>query len=362
MLRASSRAQRQRGILAGSQRNSGTALSERPSSDAVEPAAETAPHRALSALERLEREPTRFSIDQAAAVIAPRRDPTEISFRTDARLGAPGGEVTHASAKKTELVSPTFGLIGPGGVLPRHYSGRVDAEDRRRSTALHLFLDLLARRFTGFFVKAGSKYRPTQNPQGAEQVLAAAVGLGDQSLSRGLATPLQAVLYHAGGLAARSRSAERLRGMLSEETGADVRIIEFAGGWIRLPRSEQSRMAAPGQPGRYVQLGGDAAVGSQVWDPSARFLVRLGPLSLTDFEALLPGTPLHARLVELTRLHVGIEQDFAFNPTLDTAKVPPMRLGAQGAGAARLGWTSWLTTARPRKQAEASVILRPMTH
>ncbi len=337
-------------------------MSDRPSSDAVAPIANTPPRRALSPLERLEREPTRFSIDQAAAVMAPRRDPTEISFRTDARLGAPGGEVTQANPKKNELVAPTFGLIGPGGVLPRHYAAQVDAENRKRSTALHSFLDLLARRFTGFFVKAGSKYRPTQNPSGAEQVLAAAVGLGAESLSRGLATPLQAILYHAGGLAARSRSAERLRGMLSEETGADVRIIEFAGGWVRLPRAEQSRLAAPGQPGRYVQLGGDAAVGSQMWDASARFLVRLGPLNLRDFEALLPGTPLHTRLVELTRLHVGLEQDFAFNPTLIAAEVPPMRLGGQGAGSARLGWTSWLTTALPRKQTAASVTLRPMTH
>ncbi len=270
--------------------------------------------------------------------------------------------MTQANPKKNELVAPTFGLIGPGGVLPRHYAAQVDAENRKRSTALHSFLDLLARRFTGFFVKAGSKYRPTQNPSGAEQVLAAAVGLGDESLSRGLATPLQAILYHAGGLAARSRSAERLRGMLSEETGADVRIVEFAGGWVRLPRAEQSRLAASGQPGRYVQLGGDAALGSQMWDASARFLVRLGPLNLRDFEALLPGTPLHTRLVELTRLHVGLEQDFAFNPTLIAAEVPPMRLGGQGAGSARLGWTSWLTTALPRKQTAASVTLRPMTH
>ena len=332
-----------------------------PVRDNGEPVREIAPPRALTALQRLQREPTRFSIDQAAAVIAPGRDPTEISFRTQARLGAPGGEVTQVNVEKVELVSPTFGLLGPGGVLPRHYSALVDAEERKRSTALHSFLDLLARRFTGFFVTAGAKYRPTRNPTAAEQVLASAVGVGDKSLSRALSTPLQAVLYHAGSLAARSRSAERLRGMLSAETGAEVRIVEFAGGWVRLPPAEQSRLAAPGQPGRYVQLGADAAVGSQVWDPSARFLVRLGPLTLPEFEALLPGTPLHRRLVELTRLHVGLEQDFAFNPILLANQVPPLRLGALGAGSSRLGWTSWLTAPRPRQQTPVSALLRPMT-
>jgi len=175
-----------------------------------------------------------------------------------------------------------------------------------------------------------------------------------------LATPLPAVLYHAGGLAARSRSVERLRGMLSEETGADVQIIEFAGGWVRLPQAEQSRLAAPGQPGRYVQLGADAAVGVQVWDPPARFLIRLGPLGLRDFEALLPGTPQHTRLVELIRLHVGPEQDFAFNPALAAAEVPPLRLGAGDTASARLGWTSWLTMARARRRPATQAMLQPL--
>ena len=323
--------------------------------------AEPSARKALSPLERLEREPTRFSIDQAAAVIAPGRDPVEIAFRSTSRLGYPGGEVTRALPGKTELQTPTFGLIGPGGVLPRHYSAWVDAELRKRSTALHDFFDMLSRRFTGLFVKAGAKYRTNRNPRHTEQVQAAVAGLGTPHLASALVTPLPAVLYHAGGLAARSRSAERLRGMLSEETGEDVRILEFAGSWVRLPLAEQSRLPAPGLPGRYVQLGVDAAVGVQVWDPPARFVVRLGPLGLHEFEALLPGEPLHVRLAELIRLHVGMEQDFAFNPVLVATEVPPLRLGAGVIGVARLGWTSWLTMGRPRRQPAGEAMLHPVS-
>lgn len=316
--------------------------------------------RALTPRQQLERYPTKFSLDQAAAVVAPGRDPTEIEFRTVAHLGAVGGEVTQADAEAVSLVSPTFGLIGPGGVLPRHYTAWVDAESRKRSTALHGFLDLLARRFTGLYVKAGAKHRPTRNPRQAEQVLAAAAGLGTPHLSSALTSPLQAMLFHAGALASRSRSAERLRGMLAEETGSEVRIIEFAGGWIRLPLSEQTRLSAPGQRGRHVQLGVDAAAGLQVWDASARFLVNMGPMSLPAFEALLPGAPLHTRLVELTRLHVGVEEDFAFNPVLEARDVPPLKLGPPGVGVSRLGWTSWLTSPRPRVRPAAEAVLRPL--
>lgn len=308
--------------------------------------------KAPSPRERLKAEPARFSLDQAVAVLAPGRDPVELAYRTQARLGAPGGEV--AKAEGEEITVTTFGLVGLGGVLPRHYTALVGAEARKRSTALHQFLDMLARRFTGLFVKAGAKYRPARDPVPAERVLAAASGLGTPHLVARLATPLPALLFHAGALASRSRSAERLRGMLTEETGTPVQIVEFAGGWIRLPPGEQSRLASRTQPGLNCGLGVDAALGAQAWDASARFLLRLGPLTFAEFEALLPGAPLHRRLVELTRLQVGMEQDFALNPVLAAAEVPPLKLG----GGARLGWTGWLTAPVPRKVDAAQAMLR----
>lgn len=310
----------------------------------------------LSPLERLRREPARFSLDQASAVLAPDGDTTAISYRSQPRLGAPVGEVAQARPDAKELVTPTFGLVGPGGTLPRHFTATVGAELRRRSPALHNFLDLLARRFTALFVRAGAKYRPARDPKPAETVLSAAIGMGTPRLAERLATPLPALLYHAGALAARSRSAERLRGMLSEETGGPVRIVEFAGGWVRLPSSEQTRLSGRIGAGAHARLGEDAALGAQVWDPSARFLVRLGPLAFSAFEALLPGAPLHGRLVELTRLQVGLEPDFALNPVLAAAEVPPLVLARQGG--ARLGWSSWLTAPQPRQSDAADALLR----
>jgi type VI secretion system protein ImpH len=317
------------------------------------------PPRALTPLQRLQREPGRFSLDQAAAVFAPGKDPTELRWRTVTRLSAPAGEVALARSSSGDLQTPTFGLVGPGGVMPRHYTAWIDGEARRHSPALHGFFDMLAQRFTGLYVKAGAKHRPTRNPALAEQVLAAAAGLGTPHLVEGLATPIQALLYHTGVLASRSRSAERLRGMLCEETGADVRIIEFAGGWTRLPVSEQTRLPAAGLAGQHLRLGIDAAVGLQTWDAAARFMIHLGPLSLAAFKALLPGAPRHQRLVELTRLHVGLEEDFAFNPVLAADQVPALQLASRLAPGAQLGWTSWLNAPRPRRAPAADAVLRP---
>lgn len=318
---------------------------------------------APSAHDRLLQEPTRFSLDQAVAVMAPGQDPVDLPYRTVAHLGAPAGEVAIGKPGKPAapaLQTPTFGLIGPGGVLPRHYTAMVEGELRQRSTSLHGFVDLLSRRFTGLYVKAGSKYRTARDPRHAQQVLAAAIGMATPGIDDSLVSPLQALLHQAGGLASCTRSADRLRGMLTEETGHEVRITEFAGGWSRLPASEQTRLL-PG--GCHSRLGVDASLGAQVWDPSARFVVSLGPLSLTTFRSLLPGTRRFKRLVELTRLQAGMEQEFVLNPVLAAAEVPPLRLGGGDkggdSGGARLGWTTWLNAPRPRRKPASDAQLSP---
>ena len=320
-----------------------------------------APGRAPSPLETLAAYPERFDLDQAAFVIGHERDvaagpgrgrdPVTLPFASVPRLGLPLAEVTAADPATGALTTPLFGLIGPGGTLPRHFTATTGAELRRRSRALHAFLDMLARRFTGMWVRAGAKYRPARDPWPAERALDAAIGMGTPGLDGRLAVPAPSLRYHAGHLAARTRSAERLRAMLAEEAGSEVEIVEFAGGWLRLPPSEQSRMGVV-----HGRLGVDAAVGAQVWDPQARFIIRLGPLGAAEFERLLPGRPLFERLCGLTRLFVGPEQDFVLNPILAADAVPAARTGASGG---RLGLTAWMAQPGPRRRPAADALLRP---
>jgi len=299
--------------------------------------------RGPSPLATLAAHPERFDLDQAAFVIARGRDVVTLPFVSVPRLGLPLAEVTAADPDTGALTTPLFGLIGPGGTLPRHYTATAGAELRRRARALQAFLDMLARRFTGMWVRAGAKYRPARDPGPTERALDAAIGMGTPGLDGRIAVPAASLRYHAGHLAARTRSAERLRAMLAEEAGAEVEIVEFAGGWLRLPPSEQSRIGVV-----HGRLGVDAAVGAQVWDSQARFIIRLGPLDAEQFERLLPGRPLFERLCGLTRLFVGPEQDFALNPILAADAVPAASVGAAGG---RLGLTAW----RPA----ADALLRP---
>jgi type VI secretion system protein ImpH len=297
--------------------------------------------------ERLAREATRFSLDQAAHLLAPGGDVLALHYRTVLRLGYPMGEV--GPTRSADLQTPTFGLVGAGGVLPRHYTALVGAEQRKRSDALHGFFDLSGSRFTGLFVKAGEKYRPTRDPQPAERALAAVIGLATPHLEDRLGLPLPTLLFHAGNLASRSRSAARLQAMLEEETGVPVVIEEFAGGWIRLPPAEQTRLAGGGRgrsaAGQHARLGQGAVIGAETWDSQARFIIRLGPLDRPSFEAMLPGTPRHRRILALARLFAGLDTGFAVNPVLAATEIPPLALGG-----VKLGWSSWLTAPRPRRR------------
>jgi type VI secretion system protein ImpH len=305
---------------------------------------------AVAPVDRLAAEPGRFSLDQAAAIAAPDDDVMALRFRTVARLGYPNGEILQNRPNRRELVVSSFGLIGPGGTLARHHTATIAAELRKRGLALHSFVDMLAGRFTGHFVLAGAKYRPTRNPVPASRALAAAAGFGTPHLHDRSGVALATLLYHAGNLASRSRSATRLQALLAEETGSKVEILEFQGGWIRLPPEEQSRLAGNSRGkaglGQHAGLGTGAAAGAQTWDSQARFVIRIGPLTRAEFEAIMPGMPRHDRIMALARLFVGQDTGFAINPVLAAAEIPAARLG-QGA---RMGWSTWMAAASPRKR------------
>lgn len=303
----------------------------------------------LSPLQLLAEEPHRFDLDQAVAVASHGRDAFDLRYRSAPRFDYVWGEVLGWRPERNEFVLGTFGLLGMGGTLPRHFTATVAQENRNRSFALHAWYDMLSGRFAALHVKAGAKHRPARNPTAANTALAAVIGMGTPGLDERLSLPLSTLLYHAGNLAARSRSAERLRAMLEEEAGGTVTIEEFTGAWVRLPESEQTRMAGGGRgrgaEGQHARLGQGAGAGAAIWDPMARFVIRLGPLPRRTFEALLPGRPRHRRLVELARLFVGLDTGFALNLVLARDEVPALKLGE---GGGRLGWTSWMNQPRPR--------------
>jgi type VI secretion system protein ImpH len=97
-----------------------------------------------------------------------------------------------------------------------------------------------------------------------------------------------------------------------------------------------------GAGGQNNQLGVNATLWERVWDPQARFRVKLGPLTYQQFLDFLPASDGYRHLVELTRFFVGEEFSFEVQPVLRADEVPWCTLG--GNQSIRLGWAMWLKT------------------
>ncbi len=320
-----------------------------------------------SPLETLRARPRRFRFDAAVRLLwlaARTADPSDaMRFRSPVGLAYPAADVLAVEPGRPggpPIVSETvMGLAGPAGVLPRWYSEMVVATVRGRSRALADFLDMLGQRFVALFARAGVKYRlhraaelaPLAEPEGRDRVGEAALafaGFATPGLVGRQAAGREALLHYSGLLASRPRSAERLEALASDWLGRKVEVVQFAGAWLAVSPDNQSRMPRGRLPGAFHRLGFDAAVGTRAWDMQARIVLRIGPLDLASFQALLPDRAGLRRLVALVRAFLGLETGFAVNLVLAGAEVPPLRLSATADPPPRLGWNSWVPDPGPR--------------
>ncbi|MBE7209402.1 MAG: type VI secretion system baseplate subunit TssG [Gluconacetobacter diazotrophicus] len=331
---------------------------------------------ASSVLRDLRENPFEFEFDAAVAILrrasAHSADPAAIRFEAATGLAFASSDVLSVRGGPDDafrVVTGFLGLTGPAGALPRTYTEHVVAERRQRSSALADFLDMVAQRPATQFAAAAMKYRPHRIREEA----ALAAGRGDAlrdtllsltghaipAVARGLGDAIEAVLHHAGAFAAHPRSADRLGAILSDWFGRTVTVQQFAGRWIRIGREEQSRMPWGDGGGRFHRLGVDAAVGTAAWDIQSTVILRVGPLSLREFESFLPGGPSLAALRALASAYLDDAVAFAVKPVLAAAEVPPLRMPrGSTAPSARLGQNTWLTTGAPRREDAEDTVVR----
>jgi type VI secretion system protein ImpH len=238
-----------------------------------------------------------------------------------------------------------FGLFGPDGPLPLHLTEY--ARDRRRNhrdPTFQRFADIFHHRALSLFYRAWADARPTVSFDRPEQdrfglYVGAFAGLGMDSLRNRDAMPDLTKLHFAGHLALQTRHAEGLADILSAFFAMPVRVQSFIGTWLALPAADRSRL---GDGARTAALGGTVLLGGRVWSRQHKFRIVIGPLSLHDYERLLPGGQSFHRLVPIVRNYAGDTLLWDVNLILRRDEVPPTRLGGFG----RLGWTTWLMPRR----------------
>lgn len=334
-----------------------------------------------------------------------------VRFRPHLSLAFPTAEIIALDPpgpdRAMQLATVTFfGLYGLNGALPTNYTQMMMelVRDLPRSSperrAMRDWLDLFNHRLISLFYRAWEKYRfhipfergeaKGSDPDTFTLGIRSLMGLGSHGLLERLEmrSPLAeaegdslqwnqsgssrrtthavlgtrytvlakiddlALLYYAGFFAQRPRNAVNLRLMLADYFRIPVEVQQFRGGWLAIPPDRQSQLGTLGT------LGVDAVAGDRVWDVTARFRVRLGPIDYATFEDLLPDrSPVVERktfflVAQLVRLFVGPELEFDLQLVLNRLDVPAAHLDERAGAGPRLGWNVWLISDTPEQHAD----------
>ncbi|MEO0380818.1 MAG: type VI secretion system baseplate subunit TssG [Pseudomonadota bacterium] len=318
----------------------------------------------LSHIERLEEAPEKFHFFHAFRVLEaaypdtarigesrrPREEKTRFAQEADLRF-PPSSIATFEPPKGKKpgrMVNRFFGLFGPNGPLPLHLTEFAASRIRHhRDPTLVAFADMLTHRMTTLFYRAWRSGEPAASfdrgeRDDFERKVAAMAGYHADQMRTKDAMPDLAKRHFAGLLAQGTKNAEGLQSILQAFFGAKVDVIQFVGCWLDLEPDDRWQMGAP------TQLGRTASIGERVWTRSAKFRLRIGPLSYDEYQRLLPGTGSLERLRAIVRNYVGDALDWDVNLVLRAADVPQPILGET----VKLGQTSWVGNTTRKKDAD----------
>ncbi len=275
----------------------------------------------------------------------------------------PDSNLEAASIEPTGLIrlkARFLGMFGPQGALPLTTTEEAYGWLRERDDAFARFVDIFQRRFLALFFRAWSDARPVaQNDRPAEDrfrtYIGSMIGIGTPAFRDADSISDFAKLQYAGLLAARVKTASRLRSFLSSLLKSRVEIEEFVGAWLTLDPSERTRLGEANS-----RLGVDCVSGASMYSVSDKFRIRVYVRDIEHFRQFLPGSPLAREIADAVFLNVGEEYDWDMELAIPAGEITPVRLGKS----VQLGWTSWMapnwakTDETIRKDARFHVVSR----
>jgi type VI secretion system protein ImpH len=263
-----------------------------------------------------------------------------------------------ANGDPHQLIVRFFGLTGPGGPMPNFFTEFV--RDRTKNSSdptLEAFLDVFHHRMLSFFYRAwAASHLNVQFDRGIDadsgaRFVGSLFGIGMASFRRRDAVPDVAKLHFSGRLSGQTRNAEGLEQTLGAFFDVPVRVEQFVGQWMEIPRENRCRL---GETPETATLGSTLLVGSQFWDCQQKFRIVLGPLDLEQYVRLLPRGKSMEKLVAWVRNYVGDYLLWDVKLILKARQVPAAALN----GTARLGWTTWLQS-KPFTRDGEELIVQP---
>ena len=258
----------------------------------------------------------------------------------------------------SRLVAHFFGLLGPNGPMPLHITEFI--RDRIRNSddpTTARFLDIFHHRLLSLFYRAWADAQPTVQLDRPEtdrfaEYVGSLLGIGSPAFHNRDAIPDMAKRYHAGTLASQTRHADGLCALLADFFGVPVEIKDFSSHWMELPDECRTQLARSPSSGKLCQ---GAVLGRRVWECQYKFRIIIGPVSLKDYQRLLPGGDSMRKLVDLVRNYIGDELEWDLQLVLKRQERPALQLGRSG----QLRRTAWLSD-RPGDSDAAQLVVSPM--
>lgn len=237
-------------------------------------------------------------------------------------------------------------LAGAVGPLPPPFAELLVQRQARHDPTARDFLDLFNHRLVSIAYRIRKLYRVglgvvTPLHDETARQLFSLMGFGTHAFPDSMRERYRALLHHTGTFAREIRSMAGLESVLRHHFGVSIEGVQFTGRFYTLDDSE---LTSIGPKGKNRALGRGAILGGRVWDQTASFEIRVGPLSLKEYLRFLPGGDSLGPLCKIVRFYVGETYDFTVRLVLKASSVPSTRLGY--APGNMLAYTAWIGTAR----------------
>ncbi|MFT6423975.1 MAG: type VI secretion system protein ImpH [Celeribacter sp.] len=289
----------------------------------------------------------------------PREDAVRLA--QEARMAFPPGTIRSFTPPTDdnpgELINRFFGFFGPHGPLPSHLTEYArERQINARDPSFVAFANMLTHRLMGLLYRAWVTGQPAVDlDRGSESQfeghVAALAGLHGAAFRSRDAMPDMAKRYFTGQLSSGAKNPEGLIAILSGFFHVPVQMHEFIGSWLELEDDDRWELGTAGG------LGQTTSIGTRVWSRTSKFRLIVGPVSLEDYQRLLPqGTSL-AKMTSIVRTYAGDVLDWDVNIILKGEDVPASILGQN----IRLGQTSWIGE-RESDEDAADLFLEPLNY
>ena len=309
----------------------------------------------LTELERLRAEPRTYTLFAALRVLEqafpdhPRVGESRKAGDDPVRLGhAPhlsfaASDVAAfetAGQGRLSLEQHSFGLFGPNGPLPLHFTEAAYERRRQRDDATFVdFLNVFQHRLISLFYRAWANADPATHLDRAGSdrfatFAGALVGIAPAAARDRDSVPDYAKFSRAGVLSLQARPADGLELTLADYFGLPVQIRQFQRAWLEIPAGLRTRLGECTS----ATLAKGATLGSATWQCQHKFEIVIGPLTLAALSNFLPGARGLSELYSLVSFYTNHEWTWQVRLLLRDVEIPGIRIGRSG----QLGWTTWL--------------------